>query len=63
MLILYAVAIIIYPFMPHLCTISDCFCRFSRLINTGDTDNDLNLGTPLFQLYGTSSVRGTFNIK
>ncbi|XP_019851674.1 PREDICTED: uncharacterized protein LOC100636115 isoform X10 [Amphimedon queenslandica] len=33
-------------------------CTFSRLINTGDTNNDLDLGMALFQLYGTSDSGG-----
>uniref|UniRef100_A0A1X7SM59 DOMON domain-containing protein n=1 Tax=Amphimedon queenslandica TaxID=400682 RepID=A0A1X7SM59_AMPQE len=36
--------------------------RFSRLINTGDADNDLNLGASLFQLYGTSDFGGVSSL-
>ena len=36
-------------------------CRFSRLINTGDTSNDYNLANSLFQLYGTSSNGGKYS--
>lgn len=36
-------------------------CRFSRLINTGDTSNDYNLANPLFQLYGTSNTGGKYS--